>query len=61
MVDTHPAIAVAPETHWIAGAVEAGLVPEGRVTPALIEALATDSRFLRLGIGRDDLEALIAS
>jgi hypothetical protein len=61
MVDAHPAIAVAPETHWIARSVKAGLVPDGTVTPALTEALAADGRLVRLGIGRDDLEALVAS
>jgi hypothetical protein len=61
MVDAHPEIAIPPETHWIAGSVKAGLVPDGKVTPALIEALAADTRFLRLGIGRDDLDALMAS
>jgi hypothetical protein len=61
MVDAHPAIAVLPETHWITGSLDARLVPEGKVTPALIEALAADVRFLRLGIGRDDLQALMAS
>jgi hypothetical protein len=61
MVDAHPAIAVSPETHWITGSLDAGLVPEGKVTPALIEVLAADGRCLRLGIGRNDLEALMAS
>jgi hypothetical protein len=61
MVDAHPAIAIPPETHWIAGFVRAGVVPEGRVTPALIDRLAAHRRFPQLGVGRSELEALVAS
>src|SRR4051794_5847257 len=33
IVDTHPQIAITPESHWISRYVKEGLVPEGRVTP----------------------------
>jgi len=60
IVDTHPQIAITPESHWISRYVKEGLVPEGRVTPDIIDRLLDDRFFKQLDVGRDELE-MIAS
>jgi hypothetical protein len=63
MVDVHPLVAVVEVTRWIASFFErrAGLTSEGMVTPKLIHRLLDYDRFAKLGIGREDLEGLMAS
>ena len=62
IVNAHPQIAITPETHWIPRLFEKrkGLTPEGMVTPELISLLLEQPRFTRLGIGREELLAMIA-
>jgi sulfotransferase family protein len=62
IVNAHPQIAITPETHWIPRFFEKrkGLTPEGMVTRKLIFGLLEEPRFTRLGIGREDLLAIIA-
>jgi hypothetical protein len=74
MVDSHSAIAITRETHFIPKLYErrpelhmderderrAGVTVDGRVTPALLPRLLADRRFVRLGVGRQKLEELIA-
>ncbi len=61
MVDAHPRIAVAHETHWITryGRRKHGLSRRGLVTDTLLDALYRDRRFVRMGIERDTLEPLV--
>ena len=62
IVNAHPQIAITPETHWIARLFEKrkGLTPEGVVTRKLISRLLEQPGFTRLGIGQEDLLAMIA-
>jgi sulfotransferase family protein len=62
LVNAHPQIAITPETHWIPRFFEKrkGLTPEGWVTPRLISLLLERPRFTCLGIGREELLAMIA-
>ena len=57
MVDSHSAIAITRETHFIPKLYErrAGVTVDGRVTPALLPRLLADRRFVRLGVGRQKL------
>src|SRR5688500_16599065 len=63
MVDAHRHIAIIYETHWITRrfAKGKGLTPDGLVTRELISRLFKYYRFPELGIGRDELEKLLAS
>ena len=63
MVNAHPYIAIPHESHWIPRWYEErrGLTPEGFVNPDLISSLLEYARFGRLGLSREDLEALIKS
>ncbi|MGH3146282.1 MAG: sulfotransferase family protein [Rubrobacter sp.] len=63
LVDAHPLIAIPREQHWLAKWFERrkGVTPEGTVTPELIDDLLEYEKFVRLGIGREDLEGLMAS
>jgi hypothetical protein len=63
LVDAHPLVAVIDETRWIVSFFErrAGLTSEGMVTPKLVLRLLDYDRFAKLGIGREDLEGLMAS
>ena len=62
IVNAHPQIAITPETHWIPRLFEKrkGLTPEGMVTTELISRLLEQPRFTRLGIGQEELLAMIA-
>ena len=61
IVNAHPQIAITPETHWIPRVFEKrkGLTPAG-VTPELISVLLQLPRFTGLGIGQQELVAMIA-
>jgi hypothetical protein len=61
VVNTHPLIAVPPETQWIPRFFEkrTGLTPEGWVTPRLIGELIEHRTFARLGVSRQQLEGLL--
>jgi sulfotransferase family protein len=63
MLDAHSDLAITRETHWIPDFFEKrdGLTPEGRVTRELIPKLLGHSEFSKLGIAREQLEALIKS
>ncbi len=63
VLNAHPQIAITRETHWIPLFYQdrVGLTPEGLVTPELIDKLLADWRFVRMGIGRPDMERLLAS
>ena len=62
MVQAHPQIAITPETHWIVRMFDRriGLTPHGHVTPALLEQLRQDDRFVRLDPDFEALERLIS-
>ena len=62
IVNAHPQIPITPETHWIPRLFEKrkGLTPEDMVTTELISRLLEQARFTRLGIGREELLAMIA-
>ncbi len=61
MVDAHPRIACAHETHWITRYAKKkhGLSRRGLVTDDLLDALYADRRFVRMGVPRPDLETLV--
>src|SRR5687768_1563732 len=63
IVDAHPRLAVINETRWVPRVFKGrrGLTPDGFVTPELVPRLLQRSRFSQLGIGRADLEGLIAA
>jgi hypothetical protein len=63
ILDAHSRIAITRETHWIPGFFEKrdGLTPEGLITPELIPKLFEHSKFDKLGIAHEQLEALIMS
>lgn len=58
MLDAHGQIAMAHETHWIAryGRRRYGLGPKRSVTPALLDVLYGDKRFVRVAPGRRAIE-----
>ncbi len=60
MLNAHPRLAVTSESNWIARLFEnrAGVTPQGLVSPELLSFLAADPAFLRLNIGRKELETL---
>jgi Sulfotransferase family len=62
MIDAHRQIAITRETHWIAKRFEKrqGVTPHGLVTPELLSWLLSDEKFTRMGIGKDELEGLVA-
>ena len=62
IVNAHPQIPITPETHWIPRLFEKrkGLTLEDMVTTELISRLLEQARFTRLGIGREELLAMIA-
>ena len=61
LVDAHPDIAMLDEALWIPSHSERRkvLTPDGRVTPALVARLLERRQFDRMGIGRDELHALV--
>ena len=64
ILNAHPRLAIpGVESHWIPKffRTRCGLAPDGRVTPELVDRLLADHRFPRLGIGREDLESLLAA
>jgi hypothetical protein len=63
LVDAHPELAIVHETLWIPGYYErrAGLTPDGRVTPALLERLFGHRRFDHLGVPPDEVRAIASS
>jgi hypothetical protein len=62
MVDAHPQIAITRETHWIPKPFERrqGVMPDGLVTPELVSQLLSHEKFIRMRIGQDELEGLVA-
>jgi hypothetical protein len=62
MIDAHRQIAITRETHWITKRFEKrqGVRPDGLVTPELLSWLLSDEKFTRMGIGKDELERLVA-
>jgi Sulfotransferase family len=60
IVDSHPAIAITRETHWITKWLERGdgITPEGMARPEILESLMAHERFARMPIASGDLEAL---
>ncbi len=63
VLNAHRQIAITRETHWIPLFYQdrVGLTPEGLVTPELIDKLLADWRFVRMGIGRPEMDKLLAS
>ncbi len=63
MVGAHLAIAIPSESHWIPRLHRrrVGLAADDTVTPAIVDALAADRRFPRLGIDTTELSELVAS
>jgi hypothetical protein len=61
MVNSHPRIAITPESRWIGEWFEEqrGLTPHGAVTPELVSQLLENPRFTRLHIGREKLMTLM--
>jgi sulfotransferase family protein len=62
MLGANPSLAMfTRETHWIPRCFHQriGVTPAGEVTGELISWLAADKRFPSMGIGRDELEALL--
>jgi hypothetical protein len=63
IVRAHPRIAVTNETHFVPRFYQrrTGMSCDGFVSRALLEALVAYHRFPRLGIGREELEGLLAA
>jgi len=63
LVNAHPQIAVARETHWILLPFEKrrGLTGTGSVTPELISGLLQHPKFPKMKLGRSKLEKLLAA
>jgi hypothetical protein len=61
LLDAHPQLAVIDETRWVDHwcTERMGVTAEGFVTMALIDRLLAFPRFAQLGLGREELEALI--
>jgi hypothetical protein len=62
IANAHRDLAVTPETHWIPRFHRRaiGVDREGRVTPDLVEALASHPKFPHLRIDRAQVEAIVA-
>jgi hypothetical protein len=62
-VDAHPEIAMLDEALWMPSHSERRklLTPDGRVTPALVARLLARRQFDRMGIGRDEVHALVGA
>jgi len=60
MLNAHPQLAIAPESHWIPRLHEKpwALTPEGLVKPKLIRRLLAHPKFARLNISREELLSL---
>jgi hypothetical protein len=65
LVDSHPQMAITPETHWIPRWFHKrqgkGLTPHGLVTDKFVQKLFSHSRFLELGLDRSAVGELIRS
>jgi Sulfotransferase family len=63
MVDAHPLIAIPREQHWLPKWFERrkGVTSEGFVTPELVSELIRYEKFVRMRIGREELERLLGS
>ena len=63
MVDAHPLVAIPREQHWLPKWFEQrkGVTPEGFVTPEIVSELIKYEKFVRMCIGREDLERLLGS
>jgi hypothetical protein len=61
LVDAHPRIAIAPEQHWVANWFEKRtcMNERGLVTEEMIPRLLEESRFMKLGLGRAQLQAMM--
>jgi hypothetical protein len=61
LLDAHPQLAVIDETRWIDHwfAERKGVTPEGFATRTLVSNLLEFPRFAQLGLGREELEALV--
>jgi hypothetical protein len=61
VVDAHPQIAIAPETHWIPRFYRrrTGLTEDGMVTDELVDRLVAYRRFARFGIPEAELRKLV--
>ncbi len=62
MLDAHPLVAMAHETHWITkyNKRRYGLDKNGHATPELLDQLYADARFARMGVERGALDDLIS-
>jgi len=60
MVNAHPQVAIAPESHWIPHLYEKpwALKENGLVEHKLVRELAAHPKFARMGIGREELKKL---
>jgi hypothetical protein len=63
IVDAHPLVAIPREQHWLPKWFEQrkGVTPEGFVTPEIVSELIKYEKFVRMCIGREDLERLLGS
>ena len=64
ILNAHPQLAIPKvETHWIPKLFNKrrGLTDDGHALPELLDCLADDHRFARMGISRRELEALLAA
>lgn len=64
ILNAHPQLAIPKvETHWIPKFFNKGLglTRDGRATPGLLDHLAADHRFQRMGISLSELDALLAA
>ncbi len=61
MLDAHPMIAMAHETHWITRYRKRslGLSRRGEMTAELLDHLCEEARFARMGLDRADLDKLL--
>jgi hypothetical protein len=59
--DAHPDLAVVRELHWLTRLWERriGISPEGKVTRELVDELASDPRFPRMGLSTESVADLI--
>jgi hypothetical protein len=62
MLDAHPQLAVVNETYWVARKFRErnGLTRAGVVTPALLPKLLASPKFSQMGLGEEDLVALLS-